>query len=229
MRRPVIFILESGSQEDHDAGRREGPVLRGLMPLLDMDCECRSVQNLTEYRQAVDEFNGDGYCILHISAHACAEGFGLTDGTLIAWDRLFRDVDFKSSKGTGLCLSACSTMGKDSSLIEIASAIPVRPQWIFGYDKDVSWTRSASASVSLYEAILHKNHADLAAALAGIRLTTTLNMWLYTRNLFTQEYDFLSGDMVLRRLVGEPADLADPGEWRENLLVRRGLLETEAV
>lgn len=91
-----VFILESPSKEDNEAGRNEGGALGETLELATIDNEVFTISSLDEFKGAleviakeVNEIKGKlGAVHLHFSMHGSDDGIVLTDGTFLDWTKL---------------------------------------------------------------------------------------------------------------------------------------------
>ncbi len=88
-----VYIIESPSKEDVEAGRNEGEALGKTLELATIKNKVFTVSNVDEFREAlveisieVEEIKAElGAVHLHFSMHGSEDGITLTDETFVNW------------------------------------------------------------------------------------------------------------------------------------------------
>jgi len=187
-----VYIIESPSIEDVEAGRNEGGALGKILELATIDNEVFTISNLDEFKGAlkiiaeeVNEIKGKlGAVHLHFSMHGSDGGITLTDGTFMDWSNLHEILkEFNDSikyiempnglkiAPTYLSFSVCKGFSA-RAIKELGDESPYTS--LIGPTESVEWSDSLLAfSIFFHNAILKKT--GITKALKNMNETVGLD------------------------------------------------------
>jgi len=170
-----VYIIESPSKDDIEAGRNEGGALGKTLELATIDNEVFTISSLDEFKNAlkvmseeINKIKGKlGSVHLHFSMHGSDDGILLTDGTFLDWKKLhevlkeFNDsikyIELSSGlkiAPTYLSFSVCKGFSA-RAIKELGDESPYTA--LIGPTEPVEWADSLLAySIFFHNAILKK-------------------------------------------------------------------------
>lgn len=217
-----MFIVESPSIQDCAVDRHEGGAIGELCKLLELPAVTRDVACKADLELAGKLYAKSGSDMLHISAHGCGDGIGLTDGTFVTWDDFF-DI-FKFPPGAILSFSSCSTL-VGGKLLECAAGQAFPPSRIFGYEDTVTWADGAIASLCLTRmgSGLDFDGDEAFAFISSIFLMLKINIHSAVISEEKKKYITLTGRDAFRYLlnfaIGE--SVGKRSEYFEGIVTKR--------
>ena len=169
-----IFIIESPSEEDIKADRKEGLALSEILRLTNIQNKYSKVDSLESFKgtlkqissEVKENIKGYGAITLHFSMHGNDQGIGFTNGDFLDWKNLYKIIkDFNDDVGyitlpggrklapINLHFSVC----KGFNAIAIKHMGVEAPyQSLVAPTVAVNWADSIMAFATYYHSTLHK-------------------------------------------------------------------------
>lgn len=164
-RRALVFIVESPRSYDFVYGHSEGRLLSESLRLDVINQRYFLATSIEVFRQLLKFFKtvvlddgGKAVPILHISAHACQDGIGFTNGRLMKWGTLARilvDLNQASKGKLVVCLSCCMGSYINFELVRGLVGMPFKAA-VSAYGSP-KWNDAAIAFVVFYHHYINKN------------------------------------------------------------------------
>lgn len=153
----VVYIVESPSHDDFFDDDAEAEMLYKGLQLLGIPARRRICTTGKHFHRALEEdlahlttAHPERYPILHISAHADAKSFALTNGEEIDWRdlrRVLRPLNKASDGRLIVCLSMCEGF----AALEMAETNGASPFYaLVGHSAEPDWADTAVGFLAFY-------------------------------------------------------------------------------
>lgn len=155
----LVYIIESSTVEEYNAGIREGAKLVNLLTALNIDNRYNFVRNKCElidaFRQCIEAITHCETIWIHWSGHGTYNSIVLMSGEECKWGEiteLLSAIPCEQRSGVNLCFSSC--FGSSSINIGKDHWLPLY-NIVVGPNRKISWEEAAYAYQIFYYSIFH--------------------------------------------------------------------------
>ena len=157
-----VLIIESRSPSDHYDGRHEGRILKDILQLEGVRSAYFEVIDQEHLEKALEKAGNENIKYVHFSCHGADEGFALTDGTFISWEK-FDAIAWPFLKNKCLVFSSCLVGNGVKSLFNYHKTFC---NAIVAPTKKITW----SEGVVAYSAFYHKATSNKTGTQSDVRV-----------------------------------------------------------
>jgi hypothetical protein len=212
-----VYVVESPSADDLYDGRTEGRVLTEAFQLAGIKNRYIVAAGRDQFQRALGHDFATAVRqvgavpILHLSAHGCDEGIGLTDGDLVTWDQL-RDLLMPANRALGdlllVCMSACYGTAGRRMAMRVGEPLPYFA--ILGHPDSPTWADAAIGYAAFYHRLF--DGSGLMTALVAMRAASGDDRF----DIHVGEQDQGLWTDLIRRLTAQSVadDLASDSDQR---------------
>ena len=141
-----IVILESRSAADIYDDRYEGKTLQKILELQEIGSIFFETIDIEHLKKAIEYAEEKSVSHLHISAHGNSDGFSLTDGSFITWEK-FDEIAWPMLRGKVICFSSCSVGKGVENIFDFHKSFC---NMIIAPTRDIEWGEALVSFAAFY-------------------------------------------------------------------------------
>jgi len=180
MSKPEVFIVESLTFEDEEAGRLEGRIISQIHGLGGKECKYFYIRTKRELQEILKKFEESQYRYLHLSCHGSPEALNLTlDNLPFA---VFAAIAVPYLRNRRLFLSACSATND-----RLARCIMPNSGCysILGPNQNIAFDDAAVLWASFYHVMFHDDQTAMKARAITLKAQELASLYQVPLTLVT--------------------------------------------